>query len=60
MVTADPRFVNAAAGDFSLQAGSAAIDAGDPATTGDAGQVDFRGLPRFVAGRIDVGACEAQ
>ena len=57
-VTADPRFVNAGAGDFRLQAGSPAIDAGDPSAA--AGEVDLQGGARVVNGRIDIGAFEAR
>ncbi len=60
-VVADPRFANPAAEDFSLLAGSPAMDAGDPATTTvSAGASDFLGLPRLVGGRIDMGAVERQ
>jgi hypothetical protein len=60
-VIGDPRFTNADAGDFTPQPGSPVIDAGDPNTTVDtAGTTDFRGLPRIVNGRIDIGAYEAQ
>jgi PKD repeat protein len=59
--------VNAAAGDYRLQAGSPAIDAGDPATLA-AGEssTDLHGNPRANAGRKgdaavgDVGAYEFQ
>jgi hypothetical protein len=60
-VMADPKFMNPGAGDFSLQAGSPAIGAGDPGSLLDVvGAVDFRGLPRIVNGRIDIGAYAAQ
>jgi len=58
-VTRDPRFVDAAAGDFRPGPGSPAIDAGDPATTPrDAGDLDLGGRPRVRAGRVDLGAYE--
>jgi hypothetical protein len=58
-VTADPRFVNAAGGDYSLQAGSPAQDAGDPsATTDQVGTLDHAGRPRIGNGRVDIGAFE--
>ena len=61
--TADPQFVNAAAGDFHLQSSSPLIDVGDPASPGG-GAVDFYGGPRAVQGkacstvRRDIGAAE--
>jgi hypothetical protein len=58
-VTLDPRYVDAAGGDFRLGPGSPAIDAGDPTTsTGEAGQLDLAGAPRVSDGRIDLGAFE--
>jgi hypothetical protein len=60
----DPRFVDAAAGDFRLRFNSPLVDAGDPAalTSGDA---DRDGNPRIVDGghgspRVDMGALEYQ
>ena len=59
VVTLDPRFVDADAGNFSLGVGSPAIDAGDPATSADdAGNLDHAGSPRVKGGRIDLGAFE--
>ncbi len=52
-VEGDPRFVNAAAADFHLQATSPAIDAGSGV---DAPTVDFDGKPRD--GQPDIGAFE--
>ncbi|AXE21995.1 hypothetical protein DR864_29460 (plasmid) [Runella rosea] len=59
---ANPLFVNAAGGNFRLQACSPAINAGDPATTSaTAGNVDLAGNPRFFnSGRVDMGAYEYQ
>jgi hypothetical protein len=55
-VFADPRFADAAAGNFQLEAGSPAIDAG--AYLPAAGTVDAEGSPRAAAGVIDLGAFE--
>jgi hypothetical protein len=55
----DPMFANAARNDFTLLAGSPAVDAGDPTTTAaSAGDTDFLGHPRLVGARIDIGATE--
>lgn len=51
----DPRFANAAAGDFHLTTGSPAIDTADPSAT-DA--VDFEGTARPQGARRDIGAFE--
>jgi hypothetical protein len=60
-VTGDPKFTNSSASDFSLAAGSMAINTGDPsATATDVGSVDFLGNPRSVGGRVDIGAYEAR
>jgi hypothetical protein len=53
-ISADPLFVNWAAGDYHLRAGSPAIDAG---TSVGAPLVDFEGDPRPV-GNVDMGADE--
>jgi hypothetical protein len=56
-INADPRFVNAAGGDFHLAAGSPAIDASDNgALIGPARLVDLDGAP--TVGRVDIGAYE--
>jgi hypothetical protein len=62
-----PLFVNAATGDYQLQAGSPAIDSGDPAPLAPGeSSTDLAGNPRAVAGRkgdaavSDVGAYEFQ
>jgi hypothetical protein len=62
----NPLFVNPAAGNFRLQAGSPAIDAGDPSLASGESITDLDGNPRSVAGRngdaltSDVGAYEFQ
>jgi hypothetical protein len=53
-ISADPQFVNRAAGDYHLGAGSPAIDAG---TSDGAPSVDFEGDPRPI-GEVDMGADE--
>ncbi len=53
---ADPRFVDPAAGDFSLRAESPAVDAG--AFLAASGATDLGGEPRAQAGGIDLGAFE--
>ena len=59
VLTLDPLFSNALAGDFSLQSSSPAINAGDPNTSMSVGgTVDFAGNPRILGGRIDIGAYE--
>jgi parallel beta-helix repeat protein len=54
-LTSNPRFVDAANGDFRLQSGSPAIDAGQ--TLSDI-QDDFAGLPRPQGAGYDIGAYE--
>jgi parallel beta-helix repeat protein len=51
----DPRFVNPAAGNYQLQAGSPAIDAG---TASSIAQTDFAGTVRPQGSAIDIGAFE--
>ena len=54
----DPRFVDAAAGDYRLQASSPCIDAGDNGFVG--WNEDMDGNPRIAYGLADMGAYEAQ
>jgi hypothetical protein len=60
-VISDPVFVNASSGDFSLQARSPGISAGDPNSPANfIGLTDFAGKPRIARGRVDIGAYEVQ
>lgn len=56
-ITADPAFINPAAGDFHLQPGSPCIDVG---TNYGATATDLDGNPRIVGATIDFGAYEFQ
>ena len=59
--TGNPLFSNAAAGDFSLQSTSPAINAGDPNTSQSTlGSLDYTGNARIQGGRIDIGAYEGK
>lgn len=58
-VTSNPLFTNAAAGNFSLQSTSPAINAGDPNTAPSVvGALDYAGNARIQGGTIDIGAYE--
>lgn len=61
-LTVDPLFVDLNEGNLRLQAGSPAIDAGDPDTDPDIfpDGVDLDGNPRIAGGRIDMGVYEHQ
>jgi hypothetical protein len=56
-ISADPLFVNAAAGNYRLQSSSPALNAGD-ASAPELGSSDLDGNPRFRAGKVDMGAYE--
>ncbi|HEX8913804.1 MAG TPA: right-handed parallel beta-helix repeat-containing protein, partial [Humisphaera sp.] len=57
-VFADPKFADAAGGNFDLLAGSAAINAGDPNYVPATGETDIGGGLRRLGGRVDAGADE--
>ncbi|MGD8397356.1 MAG: choice-of-anchor Q domain-containing protein, partial [Anaerolineae bacterium] len=54
-ISADPQFVDAAAGDYHLAWGSTAINAG---TNAGAPAYDKDGVPRPQMGQVDMGAYE--
>jgi hypothetical protein len=57
--SADPDFVNAAAGDFRLQVGSPGINTGTNTIPTGVSSTDLQGNPRFVGSAIDRGAFES-
>ena len=57
-ITADPKFVNAATGDFRLQAGSPCINTGTNANA--TGTADLDNRTRSIGGTVDMGAYEWQ
>ncbi len=54
----EARFKDAERGDLRLRRDSVAVNAGDPAFTAVAGELDFDGLPRISGPRVDAGAFE--
>jgi len=58
-LSADPMFVDASAGDYSLAAGSPCIDAGDREGGPLPGAQDVLGEPRVQQCRVDMGAIES-
>ena len=57
-ITGDPVFMNAAGGDFHLQASSPCVNRG--ANAAAPGPTDLDGRPRIVGGTVDLGAYEFQ
>ncbi len=57
-ISADPRFVDSANGDYHLLAHSPCINAGDPFYSAGPDETDIDGEPRVAAGRVDIGADE--
>ncbi|MBS1854762.1 MAG: choice-of-anchor D domain-containing protein [Acidobacteria bacterium] len=56
-ISADPQFVNAAAGNYRLQSTSPALNGGDAAAA-ELASTDLDGNSRFRAGKVDMGAYE--
>lgn len=57
-IFADPKLVDTGTPDLHIQAGSPAIDAGDPALLPAEGETDIDGGARLDAGNMDIGADE--
>ncbi len=57
-ISGDPGFIDPAAADFHLLAGSPAINAGDNASVDPALTTDFDGKPRIMGAGVDLGAYE--
>ena len=57
-IDADPRFVDAANGDYRLAADSPLVDAGTDTPAGGAAAQDLDGVARFQGAHIDIGAYE--
>jgi len=58
-IDADPLFVDAANGDYHLQADSPCIDAGDNSAIPAGVILDLDGKPRIINGIVDMGSCES-
>ncbi len=58
-IDGNPRFGDAAAGDYHLTPDSACIDGGDPTFVPVAGQTDFDGEARVMLAAVDMGVDEA-
>jgi uncharacterized protein (TIGR03437 family) len=56
-ISADPRFLNAAGGNYRLQSASPAVNAGDPVAP-ELTATDLDGNPRKRIGKVDMGAFE--
>jgi hypothetical protein len=57
-IAADPRFVDAASGDYRLAADSPLIDAGTDTPAGGVAEFDLDGVTRIGGAHIDIGAYE--
>ena len=57
-ISADPKFVDADAGDYRLLPRSPCIDAGEPNYVAAADSIDINGDPRLINNRVDIGVDE--